>query len=76
MRWVEKHLDDGIEAPLKQYLEAVATIRDIGCWDPLPFPLKRAYDHGGHTAQVEFWSPQPEPSSMLAQLAHLLRPRQ
>jgi DDE family transposase len=25
--WVEKHLDDGIEAPLKQYLDAVVTIR-------------------------------------------------
>lgn len=28
VRWVEKHLDDGIEAPLKQYLEAVVTVRD------------------------------------------------
>lgn len=28
VRWVEKHLDDGIEAPLKQYLEAVTTIRE------------------------------------------------
>ena len=31
-----------------------AAIRDIGCWDPLPFPLKHAHDHGGHRAQVEF----------------------
>jgi hypothetical protein len=28
VRWVEKHLDDGIEAPLQQYLDAVATIRE------------------------------------------------
>jgi len=28
VRWVEKHLDDGIEAPLKQYLEAVTMVRD------------------------------------------------
>jgi hypothetical protein len=28
VRWVETHLDDGIEAPLKQYLEAVTTVRD------------------------------------------------
>jgi hypothetical protein len=28
VRWVEKHLDDGIDAPLKQYLDAVTTIRD------------------------------------------------
>jgi Transposase DDE domain/Transposase domain (DUF772) len=28
VRWVEGHLDDGIDAPLKQYLEAVATVRD------------------------------------------------
>jgi hypothetical protein len=26
--WVEKHLDEGIEAPLKQYLDAVVTIRE------------------------------------------------
>ena len=45
------------------------TVRDIGAWDPLPFSVKRAYDHGGHDAQVEFWSPEPVASSMLAQLA-------
>jgi hypothetical protein len=28
VQWVEKHLEDGIDAPLKQYLEAVTTIRD------------------------------------------------
>lgn len=28
VRWVEKHLDDGIDAPLKQYLEAVTAIRE------------------------------------------------
>jgi len=28
VRWVERHLDDGIEAPLKHYLEAVAVIAD------------------------------------------------
>lgn len=27
-RWVERHLDEGIEAPLKQYLDAVTTIRE------------------------------------------------
>lgn len=26
--WVERHLDDGIEAPLRQYIEAVAVVRD------------------------------------------------
>jgi len=26
--WVEKHLDDGIDAPLKRYLDAVVTIRE------------------------------------------------
>jgi hypothetical protein len=26
--WVEKHLDDGIDAPLKQYLDAVVTVRE------------------------------------------------
>jgi Transposase DDE domain len=28
VRWVEKHLDDGIDAPLKQFLDIVATIHD------------------------------------------------
>lgn len=27
-RWVEKHLDDVIEAPLRPYLEAILTVRD------------------------------------------------
>jgi PAS domain-containing protein len=28
VRWVERHLDEGIDAPLTRYLEAVATVRD------------------------------------------------
>jgi Transposase DDE domain/Transposase domain (DUF772) len=27
-RWVERHLDDAVEAPLRPYLEAITTIRD------------------------------------------------
>mgnify|MGYP000223332968 CR=1 FL=1 len=27
-RWVEKHLDDVVETPLRPYLEAIMTIRD------------------------------------------------
>ena len=27
-RWVEKHLDEGIEMPLRPYLEAITTVRD------------------------------------------------
>jgi hypothetical protein len=46
-----------------------AAIRDVGVWDPLPLHLQGAYTHGGHLAQVEFWSPQPAAASMLAQLA-------
>ena len=49
------------------------TIRDVGTWDPLPFSLRQANDRGGHQAQVEFWSPKPERSSMLSQLAAVLR---
>jgi hypothetical protein len=48
------------------------TIRDIGCWDPLPFVLQRAYDHGGHAAQVDFWGAGKPASSMLAQLAAIV----
>jgi hypothetical protein len=27
-RWVDRHLDDGIDAPLRPYLEAITTVRD------------------------------------------------
>lgn len=50
------------------------TIRDIGCWDPLPFVLQQAYDRGGHAAQVDFWGPDQPESSMLAQLAAIVAP--
>ncbi len=46
-----------------------ATIRDIGCWDPLPLHLQQAHERGGHPAQVEFWGPQRPVGSMLAQSA-------
>ena len=46
-----------------------AQIRDIGCWDPLPFHLQQALDRGGHAAQAEFWGPDRPAGSMLAQLA-------
>ena len=52
------------------------TIRDIGCWDPLPFVLQHAYDRGGHAAQVDFWGPDQPESSMLAQLAAIVAPAQ
>ena len=46
-----------------------AQIRDVGCWDPLPLHLASAFELGGRTAQAEFWEPEPESASMLAQLA-------
>lgn len=46
-----------------------AFIRDVGCWDPLPWHLRKGYEHGGQDAQVAFWGPQPPRRSMLAQLA-------
>ncbi len=44
-------------------------VRDVGCWDPLPWHLKVGYAHGGHDAQQAFWGPQPVEGSLLAQLA-------
>jgi hypothetical protein len=46
-----------------------ATIRDIGCWDPLPPHLRLAYERGGAAAQAAFWQPHDVEASMLAQLA-------
>ena len=46
-------------------------IRDIGCWDPLPPHLAAAYAGAGREAQAAFWGPEPEDTSMLAQLARV-----
>ena len=48
------------------------TIRDIGCWDPLPFVLQQAYDHGGHAAQVDFWGPGGRSRACSPQLAAIV----
>ena len=50
-------------------------IRDIGCWDPLPAHLAAAYAATGREAQAAFWGPEPEETSMLAQLALVTAPR-
>jgi hypothetical protein len=49
-------------------------IRDVGCWDPLPPHLAAAYATGGREAQAAFWGPEPEETSMLAQLARVTAP--
>jgi hypothetical protein len=46
-------------------------IRDVGCWDPLPAHLAAAYAAAGREAQAAFWGPEPEETSMLAQLARV-----
>jgi hypothetical protein len=46
-------------------------IRDVGCWDPLPPHLAAAYATAGREAQAAFWGPEPEETSMLAQLARV-----
>ncbi len=47
----------------------VATIRDVGEWDPLSRPLALAHAAGGGAAQHLFWGPDGGDASMLAQLA-------
>jgi hypothetical protein len=46
-------------------------IRDVGCWDRLPPHLAAAYAGAGREAQAAFWGPEPEETSMLAQLARV-----
>jgi len=48
-----------------------AFVRDIGCWDPLPWHLATAYATTGHRAQQDFWGPRAPERSMLAQLARV-----
>ncbi len=48
-----------------------AFIRDVGCWDRLPAHLSAAYASAGRDAQANFWGPEPEELSVLAQLARV-----
>jgi hypothetical protein len=42
-----------------------AFVRDIGCWDPLPWHLATAYATAARRAQEDFWGPQASERSML-----------
>lgn len=46
-----------------------AALRDIGVWDPMTFPLRSAYRHGGRAAQEAFWGEAEANNSMLHQFA-------
>ena len=46
-------------------------IRDVGAWDPHPPHVAAAYRTAGREAQQQFWGPEPEERSMLAQLARV-----
>lgn len=46
-----------------------AALRDVGTWDPLPFPMRTAYRLGGGEAQRAFWGERGAASSMLHQIA-------
>lgn len=48
-----------------------AFVRDVGSWDPLTWPLQRAYDAAGERAQAEFWGPERPAGSVLAQLSQV-----
>lgn len=51
--------------------DGAAFIRDVGSWDPLSWPLQRAYDTAGERAQAEFWGPERPAGSVLAQVARV-----
>lgn len=44
-------------------------MRDVGQWDPLPWPLDPLYQRGGLAAQEAFWGPENPDQSMLAQFS-------
>ena len=48
-----------------------AYVRDVGCWEPLPWYLAGPYAVAGRRAQAAFWGPEPVEGSMLAQIALL-----
>ena len=48
-----------------------AYLRDVGCWEPLPWYLAGPYAVAGRRAQAAFWGPEPVEGSMLAQIARL-----
>jgi len=44
-------------------------LRDVGQWDPMPWPLEPAYQRAGVNAQQAFWGLETPEQSMLAQIA-------
>jgi hypothetical protein len=44
-------------------------LRDVGQWDPMPWPLEPVYQRAGVNAQQAFWGMETPEQSMLAQIA-------
>lgn len=44
-------------------------LRDVGQWDPMPWPLEPMYQRAGVNAQQAFWGMETPEQSMLAQIA-------
>jgi hypothetical protein len=70
----EGHFLGNARSRLVVFRDADGTsIRDVGQWDPLPWPLRTAYERAGYQAQQAFWGGDPPEQSVLAQLAEVTR---
>jgi hypothetical protein len=45
-----------------------AFLRDVGVWDPMPWPLEPVYQRAGYNAQQAFWGLETPEQSMLYQI--------
>lgn len=48
--------------------EGRAYLRDVGVWDPMPWPLDPVYQRAGYNAQQAFWGLETPEQSMLYQI--------
>jgi len=53
-----------------------AWVRDVGSWDPLPWPQAQAYRLGGRAAQHAFWGGGTPQESMLHQFGRWVAERE
>lgn len=56
---------------LGEHADGRGWVRDVGEWDPLPFPQAAAQRAGGELAQHAFWGPGDPELSMFEQLARV-----
>lgn len=68
----EGHFMGSARSRLVLFAEGGRTwLRDVGQWDPMPWPLEPVYERAGVNAQQAFWGLETPEQSMLAQIAQV-----